>query len=285
MPSTCLFLPGAFRNLGDDEPPTDELMDEVRLHYLQGDLDSCLRDSMASAVHDMGFTEEANEVACEDSMSGRTVVLFERAVQVVRKVFQKTNLVLKKVPHASSIDHVSLEDPNWPMVLVLRTSDGICSSHAITTWKNMIYDSNCPHALRWSQKSLDWCSGQDTSCIGFIEVRQLCPDNFGCLLEGTNVRVGTQVRSTLDDSLGFAWVRRLAPKHETGCIVCHTNGSLSNWSFDDVAKHEIKQRDWALCQARACPHQFQKVVRPRKVEVCVKMVTFGHHQRMRQWWL
>jgi hypothetical protein len=52
---------------------------------------------MASAVHGMGFTEEATLLALEGSMSGRTVVIFERAVQVVRKLCKKTNLVLKKV--------------------------------------------------------------------------------------------------------------------------------------------------------------------------------------------
>jgi hypothetical protein len=242
-----LFIPsGASRNLGDDDPPSEELLTGVRVQYLQGELDSCLRDSMASAIHGMGFTEEAQELAREESMSGRTVVLFERAVQVVRKLFKKTNLVLRKVPHASLMDHVTREDTNWPMVLVLRTSDGICSSHAVTTWNHMIYDSNCAHALRWSQKSLDWCSGQDTSCIGFSKVYQLCPENFGCLLEGSNIRIGTQVESKLAVSRGLGWVRRLPPKgrdgqQQKGCIVCYMDGSTAKWSFSDIMKYELKK--------------------------------------------
>jgi hypothetical protein len=244
-----LFIPsGASRDVGDDDPPSDQVLTGFKVHYLQGDLDSCLRDSMASALHGMGFTEEATLLAREESMSGRTVVLFERAVQVVRQLFKKTNLVLKKVAHASSVDDVTREDTNWPMVLVLKTSDGICSSHAVTTWNHMIYDSNCPHALRWSQSSLDWCSGQDTSCIGFSKVYQLCQENYGSLLQGSNVRVGTQVESKLEVPRAMGWVRRLPPKsrnrdgqQQKGCIVCYMDGSTAKWSFSDVFKYEVKK--------------------------------------------
>ena len=210
---------------------------------------------MASALHAMGFTEEAKSLALEESISGRTVDLVKRAVQCVRKLFHSSNLVMKKVfATACSVDQVTQEDPSWPMVLILQTSDGSYGSHAISIWNRMIFDSNCPYAMRWSQRSLDWCSGKDSTCIGFSKVYRLCPDNFGGILPDqfgqmwphSTIRVGTQVRSHAAGSDTLGWVRRLPTFRKTGeqkkgFIVSYTDGTMDELSHAEVCNYELKK--------------------------------------------
>jgi hypothetical protein len=52
-----------------DPPPATELLDVVT-KYQQGDTDSCLRDSLASALAAMGFTAEATVLASKASLLG-----------------------------------------------------------------------------------------------------------------------------------------------------------------------------------------------------------------------
>ncbi len=239
-----LYIPaGDSRNVDDDPPPNDELMAGVGVHYQQGDLDSCLRHSMASALHTMGFAEEAKALALEKSISGSTVLLVERAAQCVRKLFKRSNLVLKKVfSTASSVLQVAQEDSSWPMVLIIQTSDGVYGSHAITTWKGMIFDSTSPHALWWSQRSLDWCSGLDSTCIGFSKVYRLCPENFGRVLPDSTIRIGTQVRSCVGVSNALGWVRRLQIKDKKRqYMVCYVDGKRAEWSLSEVMKYTLNK--------------------------------------------
>lgn len=243
-----LFIPaGDSRNGEDDLPPTDELLTDVRVHYQQGKLDSCLRHSMSSAIHTMGFIEEAKDLALEESISGSTVGLVERAAQFVRKRFKQSNLVMKKVfSTACSVDQVTQEDSSWPMLLIIQTSDGIYGSHAITTWNGMIFDSTCPNALRWSQRSLDWSSGLDSTCIGFSRVYRLCPEDYGRMLPDCTFRVGTQLRSHSVVTNAFGWVRRLPTQKKNGqqkkgYIICYLGGGIAELSQSDVAKYVIKK--------------------------------------------
>jgi hypothetical protein len=239
-----LYIPaGDSRNVDDDPPPNDELLAGVGVHFQQGDLDSCLRHSMASALHTMGFAEEAKALALESSISGSTVLLVERAAQCVRKLFKRSNLVLKKVfATASSVAQVAQEDSSWPMVLIIQTSDGVYGSHAITTWKGMIFDSTSPHALQWSQRSLDWCSGLGSTCIGFSKVYRLCPENFGRVLPDSTIRVGTQVQSCVGVSNALGWVRRSQIKDKKRpYVVCYVDGKRAAWSLSEVMKYTLNK--------------------------------------------
>jgi hypothetical protein len=213
-----LYIPaGDARPVDDDPPPSEELLSAVSVQYQQGVFDSCLRHSMASAFHAMGFTREAMTLALEDSISGCTVALVERATQFVRKLFQESNLVLKRVfATATSVHQVTQEDHSWPLLLIIQTSDGVYGSHAVTAWNGMIFDSTCPFALRWSQTSLDWCSGQASTCIGFSKVYRLCPVNFGQMLPDSTLQIGTQIQGPSNNSHVLGWVRRLPTKKRTG---------------------------------------------------------------------
>jgi hypothetical protein len=240
-----LYIPaGDAREPSDDEPPTEELLTDVGVQYQQGLGNTCLRHSMSSAFHAMGFTENAMQLALETRISGVNVSLVERAAYFVRKQFRVTNLILKRVfDTACSVEAVTQEDQAWPMLLIIQTSDGIYGSHAITTWNGMIFDSNCPYALRWSQTSLDWCSGKRSKCIGFSRVYRLCPEFFGKMSPGSTITIGTQIR-TPDGA--FGWVRRLPTFKKTGeqkkgYIVCYTDGSTAPFSGLDILRYELKK--------------------------------------------
>ena len=84
-----LFIPADdSQTPGDDHPAPDLLLlFDMHLQYHQRDLDSCLRDSMSSAFHAMGFVDKAKFLAHDESLSGPTVDLLFRASKLVRTVF------------------------------------------------------------------------------------------------------------------------------------------------------------------------------------------------------
>ena len=133
------------------------------------------------------------------------------------------------------------------MLLLLRTSDGSYGSHAITKWNGMIFDSTSPHALRWSQRSLDWCSGKDSTCIGFIKVYRLCPKEFGKMLPNCTIQIGTQVQSHLMLSHGcLGWISRLPTyritgEQKKGYIVHYVDGTSAELSHSEVCKYELQK--------------------------------------------
>jgi hypothetical protein len=130
--------------------------------------------------------------------------------------------------------------------LILQTSDGVYGSHAVTTWNEMIFDSNSPCALRWSQRSLDWCSGQGSTCVGFSKVYRLCPPNLGRVLPGSTIRIGTQVRSPVGVSGGCGWVKsfptwRKNGQQKKGFIIFYTDGTWAEMSHSDVSMYALKR--------------------------------------------
>jgi hypothetical protein len=104
----------------------------------------------------------------------------------------------------------------------------------VTTWNQMIFDSNCVHPLRWSQRALDWCSGKDSTCVGFSRAYRICPANYGEKLPESAIAVGLQVRSLDYDSLG--WIMRGPSKKRKGYHVRHTNGQTQAMSKEEVER-------------------------------------------------
>ena len=135
--------------------------------------------------------------------------------------------------HACSVDDVAKEDSSWPIVLLLQTSDGCYGLHAIITWKNLIFDSNCEHALRWSQKSLNWCSGKASSCTGFSRVYRICPASMGPI-------VGRHVHPRSGSIAG--WIMRLPSKHRKGYHVRYADGATDNMSEEEAEKGALVRR-------------------------------------------
>ena len=207
-PKKFVFVPaGDTHDTGEDPPPTTEVLTHTSVNYLQGEQDTCLRDSLASALAAMGFVVEAQMVADDAGLVGCTLELVQRAQSVIQRTFAQSNLVFKKLQnHASAVKDIADLESDWPIVLILQTSDGCHGSHAVTTWNGMIFDSNWPHPLRWSQSSLDWCSGQHTQCVGFSRAYRICPGNIGDTLPLSNLSVGSQLRPSATEPNALAWI-------------------------------------------------------------------------------
>jgi GNAT superfamily N-acetyltransferase len=235
-PKKFLLIPAGDVHATDvDPPPASELLSLVSLKYLQGNNDTCLRDSLASALESMGFVAEGQVVAADATLVGCNLDLVQRAAAVVQRVFQKANLQMKKLyNHACSVSQVSRLDAAWPIVLLIQTSDGCHGSHAVTTWNKRVYDSNSLHPLRWSQKSLDWCSGKNSTCVGFSRAYRICPANYGHSVPQSATSVGMLVQPHGMDSSTLGWITRLPSKKCKGYLVRHSDGATEVISQQEV---------------------------------------------------
>jgi hypothetical protein len=235
-PRKFLMIPaGDVHDTDVDPPPASELLSHVSLKYLQGDNDTCLRDSLASALESMGFVSEGQVVAADANLVGCNPDLVQRAAAVVQRVFQKANLQMKKLHnHACSVSQASRLDSAWPIVLIIQTSDGCHGSHAVTTWNKSVYDSNSLHPLRWSQKSLDWCSGKNSTCVGFSRAYRICPANYGYSVPQSATSVGmlVQPHGMRPNTLG--WITQLPSKKRKGYLVRHSDGATEVISQQEV---------------------------------------------------
>jgi hypothetical protein len=88
----------------------------------------------------MGFDGEAKELADQEHLSGCNIESFRSAGNVVQRVFAKSNLEwVKLFPHACNLQQVTAQDSSWPICFIIQTIDGIYGTHAVTTWKGMIF--------------------------------------------------------------------------------------------------------------------------------------------------
>jgi hypothetical protein len=103
----------------------------------------------------------------------------------------------------------------------------------------MLFYSNYEHALSWSQSSLDWCSGPDSSCVGFSRAYRICPADFGKTLPQATIAVGMQVHSHGGASDALGWIMRLPSKKKKGYHVRHTDGITETMNEGDVEKFVV----------------------------------------------
>ena len=239
-----LFIPaGDVHDLGTDPPPSAELLPDYITKYQQGKLDTCLRDSLASALTAVGFGAEAEMIASKEELVGTTVDLVTRIIALVRRQFSKAQLVMKKIcNHSSLVESIAQLDSAWPIVLLLQTSDGSHASHAITTWKGMIFDSNCKHPLRWSQSSLDWCSGPESTCIGFSRAYQIAPQEYvvAPIIRNQEAQEALAVGSWLKRTNGTTgWIWRFPCTKRNTFLVRYPSGAIESMSEKEVASRLV----------------------------------------------
>jgi hypothetical protein len=91
--------------------------------------------------------------------------------------------VIRKL-HLRQVEHVLAWDTAWPLVVLLRISDGGVGQHAVTIYKEGIYEPNSDFVLTKSRESLDWAAVVDCSCQGITQAYQIVPHNCGSLTEG-----------------------------------------------------------------------------------------------------
>jgi hypothetical protein len=243
-PKKYLLIPaGDVHDVVSDPPPKSEMLMDVPIKYQQGNSNTCFRDSLASAIHAFGFFANASDLSAMGQLSGCNLQLVQEVSAAVRKIFAKDNLVLVKVfDKTCTISSLQAQDMSWPMVLFLMASDGCYGTHAIAVWKGWIFDSNLPHALRWSQQSLDWCSGAGSTCIGFSRSFRLAPVQYQKHAEpaaGRAVMYGIGAQVWKDGRLG--WIMRLpSVKNPSSYHVGFTDGSRTNMNDNNVATLAVR---------------------------------------------
>jgi hypothetical protein len=158
---------GESRN--ENEPPGPDLLcHDEKITYLQGELQTCLFDSVASAldykgmiklgrlIHDIGI-----ENAELDSKSQREVLLNymeqSRLFDGCPKVYCLDRRNVKK-GQRKPLDPLTLsvEEQRHIYVMQLLGKDGHVR-HAVTLVDGFIFDTNSKYPLVLCKESLDWC--------------------------------------------------------------------------------------------------------------------------------
>eukprot|EP00978_Attheya_sp_CCMP212_P000841 scaffold1766_cov39-Attheya_sp.AAC.1 len=98
----------------------------------------------------------------------------------------------------------------------------------------------CPFLPQQQQKSLDWCSGKDSACIGFGRAYRICPTNVAQTKPPSAIPVGVLVQSPMADSQSVSWVMRLPSKKKRGYHVRHANGTTERMSEEEVANCRVE---------------------------------------------
>ena len=126
------------------------------VRYMQGETDSCIFSSLASAFHHTGIRDLVRARKLLQNKSTRLsggVLCLEKAKDIV--VDNVKWLIPKKCPKNFDWEN----DINDYMFFVGVIQDNQnCSQHAVTIFCNWIYDSNEPYALPLSKESLDYCT-------------------------------------------------------------------------------------------------------------------------------
>jgi hypothetical protein len=85
--------------------------------------------------------------------------LLARVLKKKGSYFRKYELRAKE-SKVNEWDIVNLQSP-WPTVVVLLGGDG-GQSHSVTLVGDLVFDSNCTHAMHLNKETLDWCCNCET---------------------------------------------------------------------------------------------------------------------------
>ena len=147
------------------------MIEKVPMKYRQFDEETCAFMSMASALHycaaelNMGDKDVASWLATTAAgfAKGRNargqLDLMAKKVKEKSSYFRKCELRVKK-SKVDEWDILNIRSP-WPTVVVLLGGDG-GQSHSVTLVGDLVFDSNCTHAMRLTRETLDWCCNYKT---------------------------------------------------------------------------------------------------------------------------
>jgi hypothetical protein len=131
----------------DEAPP---------VKFMQGDIDTCVFSLLASAFHHTAIPDLVRVAHIlqrrSSSLSGSSKCL-HTAMQIVAE--HVTWLQPRRLPKCFSWEN---DINNYMFVVGLIEDSKNCSQHAVTIFRNWIYDSNEPLALPLSKESLDGCT-------------------------------------------------------------------------------------------------------------------------------
>jgi Ulp1 protease family, C-terminal catalytic domain len=147
------------------------LGNEPQVVYKQGDEPTCASSSLASALVNIGYKEEAkmvNERGISLLKSRDIVRVLPALIECLQgsQRFQREMRTIKI--SAMSVDEVLREgnkEDGSLLVFSIASSDGSCS-HAVSVCGGWIFDSNLDCALLLNKRNLDLCSGECNEMTG-----------------------------------------------------------------------------------------------------------------------
>ena len=137
-----------FPELRSDEAPP--------VKFMQGDIDRCVFSSLASAFHHTAIPDlvrVADILQRKSSRLSGSRKCLHTAMQIVAENVKW--LQPRRIPKNFSWEN---DINNYMFVVGLIEDSTNCCQHAITIFRNWIYDSNEPLALPLSKESLDCCT-------------------------------------------------------------------------------------------------------------------------------
>jgi hypothetical protein len=130
--------------------------DAPAVRYMQGDIDSCVFSSLASAFHHTGIPDLVKvSKFLQDKANGYSGGT--DCLNAARRIVQQNVKWLQTKRLRKSFNWESDIHNHMFLVGVLKDSTGSCQ-HAVTIFRKWIYDSNEPFALPIRKESLDYCT-------------------------------------------------------------------------------------------------------------------------------
>jgi hypothetical protein len=173
--------------LAVDAPPSPDLCTTIRIKYRQTEAPTCLIDSFCSAIWEFGLCEAAKDLQANHRMRlvQTNVELIAAWVNTTnRKYLHSKGMVIRKMKNLGTVDQVLAWDTSWPLVVLLKCSDGGVGQHSVTIYNDGIYEPNSTMVLTKSRQALDWASGVNCTCIGIWKAYQIVPLHAGQLTDG-----------------------------------------------------------------------------------------------------
>ena len=142
----------------------------VPVHFQQGKRDTCLTSSLASALHFIGWEEEANklETIGQSYVEGRAdqlAMLYHIIHDIMPRWLEPKRIRKKEALALLQQQH----DYGTIKLCVLEGSDG-SKNHAVTIFGNLIFDSNEQLALPLERHALDYCTSTPEQASTYVSV-------------------------------------------------------------------------------------------------------------------
>jgi hypothetical protein len=145
--------------------PVDLMVRSVPLKYQQFDEETCAYKGLASALHycatklEMGDKQVASSLSSvaisEAKGDARTQLDMLTKLVKEKSTYWRKHQLRTKQKKIELLDILHVRSP-MPTLVVLLGADG-GQSHSVTLVNDLVFDSNCTHAMRLSKHTLDWC--------------------------------------------------------------------------------------------------------------------------------
>jgi len=134
----------------------------LQVQYPQGNLHTCMISSFASCLYYYGLKTAAEGLIHRIGEIYLSVEPFDKFPKIVMQATKNDYTVVRDKKYNFDQDEKLFNMPT----LVILTGNDTTSNHAITVYKDMIFDSSHDNILKRCRETLDWCCGD----LGFCKI-------------------------------------------------------------------------------------------------------------------